>query len=215
MDYQLIRSQRKTLALQIDEYGALIVRAPMRLKASKIEDFIRKKSDWISKKQQNIHTQPLTFKHGDNFYYLGNRYPLLIDNSQCGLSFDFEAFRASTPTKALFNAWYRQNFANIITKRIHYYADKHALCFGKISIRQQKTRWGSCSANNNISFNYLLIMTPMSVIDYVIIHELAHTKHKNHQADFWQLVANMMPEYKQAERYLKQHSARLHQFRSC
>ncbi len=212
MKYQLIRSKRKTLSLQISDSAELLVRAPNRLSVKKIENFIHKKQYWIEKKQTLIkNTKRKMHYHEDEvFLYLGSTYPLkLIHMKKPQIHFDGGCFHLSGDGETHFHAWYKNAFRNIALPRLDYYADLHQLNYNKVYLKAQKTRWGSCSHVNNINLNYLLIMAPMSVIDYVIVHELAHIKHKHHQSEFWQLVEYILPNYHQAKNWLKEQGHQL------
>ena len=214
MDYQLIRSKRKTLSLQINNNAELVVRAPNRLPVKKIEQFIGEKSLWIEKKSNTIsltNTKKPTYNNGEKFLYLGNSYPLNVNtNHQQGLDFNGEVFKLNTGGKAEFLKWYKSAFKKIALPRLKYYANTYQFKYNQVRLKTQKTLWGSCSATNNINLNYLLIRAPMSIIDYVIVHELCHTIHKNHSKDFWQLVESVLPAYKASKTWLKDNGHKLH-----
>jgi hypothetical protein len=214
---QIIRSNRKTLSLSINENSDLVVRAPHRVSDDEIQKFISEKSAWIDKKQRLIKAR---LKDNLNQYsslqclYLGSLYPLKIDNSAVEpISFDGHVFtivnvnreRISLPLKS----WYKKRFIEVALPRLSYFSDKHKLKVNQVRVKEQKTLWGSCSSKNNINLNYLLIMAPMKVIDYVIVHELVHTIHKNHSAKFWQKVATILPNYKDARYWLKENGHQL------
>ena len=213
MNYQLIRSKRKTLSLQINNNAELVVRAPNRLSVKKIEQFIDEKSDWIDKKSSSMHAkkpQISSYTESEKFLYLGNEYPLNVDTTHAkGLRFDGQMFSLSTGGKQEFLAWYKKSFKKIALPRLEYYAKKYHLNYSQVRLKNQKTLWGSCSGTNNINLNYLLIMAPMSVIDYVIVHELCHTIHKNHSKDFWHLVEQIFPNYKADKSWLKKNGHKL------
>ena len=105
--------------------------------------------------------------------------------------------------------WYKKKFREVAIPRLTYFADQYNLSVNQVRIKEQKTLWGSCSSRNNINLNYLLIMAPMNVIDYVIIHELAHTIHRNHSSHFWKTVESMMPNFKEAKTWLKDYGYKL------
>ena len=214
MNYQLIRSKRKTLSLNINSNAELIVRAPNRLSVRKIEQFINEKSNWIDKKSTSIHakkSQKPNYTEGEKFLYLGGEYPLSVNTSHAkGLSFDGQMFSLDMGEKKEFLAWYKAAFKKVALPRLNYYADLYQLNYQQVRLKTQQTLWGSCSSVNNINLNYLLIMTPMSVIDYVIVHELAHTRIKNHSKDFWQLVESILPKYKASKSWLKENGHKLH-----
>ena len=213
MDYQLIRSKRKTLSLQINNNAELIVRAPNRLSIIKIEQFIDEKLNWIEKKSKSISLiKPLkpNYIEGEKFLYLGSEYPLSVNIIHAkGLSFDGEIFRLNSGGKDEFLSWYKVSFKKIALPRIEYYANNYQLSYNQVRLKTQKTLWGSYSSVNNINLNYLLIGAPISVIDYVIVHELCHSVHKNHSKNFWQLVFSILPNYKASKRWLQVNGHRL------
>ena len=213
MDYQLIRSKRKTLSLQINNNAELIVRAPNRLSIIKIEQFIDEKLNWIEKKSKSISLiKPLkpNYIEGEKFLYLGSEYPLSVNIIHAkGLSFDGEIFRLNSGGKDEFLSWYKVSFKKIALPRIEYYANNYQLSYNQVRLKTQKTLWGSYSSVNNINLNYLLIGAPISVIDYVIVHELCHSVYKNHSKNFWQLVFSILPNYKASKRWLQVNGHRL------
>lgn len=215
MNYQLIRTKRKTLALQINQNAQLLVRAPMRLSIKMIEEFIAQKQNWISKKQterlQKVATK-YDYQAGDIFLFLGEKYSLRLTNTGEPVQFKNEqlSLNQNYDGNSAFHWFYKKEFHKIAPSRIEYYAKKHHVNFNKVRFKAQKTRWGSCSNTNNINLNYLLMMAPMSVINAVIAHELAHTRHKNHNKDFYALLSVMIPEYKRADAWLKQNNQKLH-----
>ena len=215
--HQIIRSNRKTLSLSINENADLVVRAPHRASYDEIQKFISEKSTWINNKQRLIKAQ---LEDNENQHlrsqclYLGSLYPLKIDNSNVEpISFNGHMFtitnvnreRISLPLKS----WYKKRFIEVALPRLSYFSDKYKLKVNQVRVKEQKTLWGSCSSKNNINLNYLLIMAPMKVIDYVIVHELVHTIHKNHSAKFWQKVETIMPNYKDARYWLKENGYKL------
>ncbi len=204
-NYKIIRTKRRTISLQIIT-NKLIVRSPKFTPIHIIESFIYKKSSWINKHLTNTSIIK-KYKNGEKFLYLGLEYPLTKTNDKLffnGINFigngSFEDF--------LF--LYKSHFMNLATSRINFFSKKYNLPYNKLSIRAQKTRWGSCSATNNISLNYLLMMAPVAVIDNVIVHELCHTVHKNHAKEFWQLVLKILPDYKIHHKWLKKNSTKLY-----
>ena len=211
---QIIRSNRKTLSISINERAELIVRAPNRISDQKIQDFINEKENWITKNQSVIKARAEdTAKDKNMLLYLGTLFPLKTDNDAKKISFNGEEFLAGLQNKEKTNkslkTWYKNKFKEVAVPRLFYFAEKHNLQVNQVRIKEQKTLWGSCSSRNNINLNFLLIMAPLKVIDYVIIHELAHTIHKNHSVNFWNAVEEIMPNYKEAKRWLKENGYRL------
>lgn len=109
----------------------------------------------------------------------------------------------------LLTTWYRKEAKNIISIRARKYAQSMGQTFGVIHIRDQKSRWGSCSSARNLNFNWRLVMAPEWVMDYVIVHELCHLTHMDHSARFWGLVERYMPDYRTAKQWLKEHGQEL------
>ena len=174
---------------------------------------MHEKSDWISKKSRSIRarkTQAPSYKEGEKFLYLGVEYPLNIDTTQSeGLNFDGQRFSLNQGGKEVFLAWYKSAFKKIALPRLEYYAKNHQLKYQQVRLKNQKTLWGSCSGVNNINLNYLLIGAPIFVIDYVLVHELCHTVHKNHSKSFWKLVETILPNYKASKRWLQDNGYKL------
>ena len=213
---QIIRSNRRTLALQIAPDASLIVRAPERVSKKTILAFVQRKLKWI------LHHQKLAretyrpsvkreFVNGEGFLYLGDwhtlfviqdvRQPLVINEKKFLLS---ESFLPDA--KRLFEHWYRKQAYAVITDRVRRYAKTANLSFKRISITGARKRWGSCGPKGTLNFSWRLIMAPMKVVDYVIVHELAHLEERNHSRKFWDKVRLLFPNYQPAETWLKAHS---------
>lgn len=216
---EIIRSKRKTVSIQIKDDGKLIVRAPLRLSKKNILSIVKKHQNWINTKQQEVIQRKKTlkkFSEGEEFLYLGKYYPLkIVNDNENLLTFDnnfYLSYYCLSNAKEVFSNWYKQNAEKIIKYRTEYYADINNLKYTKIKISNAKTRWGSCSYNGNISINWRLIMAPVEVLDYVIVHELVHLKIDNHSKDFWQNVEKIYPDYKKAKKWLKDNAHLLLQF---
>ena len=97
----------------------------------------------------------------------------------------------------------------IIPQRVRYYADLMGVTYGRITIRMQKSRWGSCSGKGNLNFNCLLMRTPETILDYVVVHELCHLKEMNHSPRFWAEVEKVLPDYKERRKWLKDHESEI------
>ena len=214
---QIIRSNRKTLSLSINENADLVVRAPNRISYDEIEKFISEKSDWIDKKHRQIKAQlkdNLNHNLSSQCLYLGSLYKIKIDNNSIEpISFNGQMFTINNENREtislLLKSWYKKRFMEVALPRLSYFSNKYNLKVNQVRVKEQKTLWGSCSSKNNINLNYLLIMASMKVIDYVIVHELVHTIHKNHSAKFWQKVETIMPNYKDSRYWLKENGYKL------
>lgn len=178
VEINVIRSNRKTMSLELREDGTVLVRAPYRMPDAEIQRFIQEKKDWLAKhlqmqeerKRQEQPVERLTMQEIQEL-----------------------ADRALTE----------------IPKRVAYYAQLLQVDYGRITIRNQKSRWGSCSAKGNLNFNCLLMLTPPEVIDYVVVHELCHRKEMNHSARFWNEVEQILPDYRERRDWLKKNGGRL------
>ena len=171
MDYQILRSRRKTLALELTPRGELLVRAPLRLPKRDIQRFIESKKDWIDAHLAKLpHVTPLT----------PEEHRALI-----------RAAKVDFP------------------QRVSCFAEKMGITYGRITIRSQKSRWGSCSAAGNLSFNCLLMLAPEPVRDYVVVHELCHRKEMNHSPRFWAEVETILPDCRQQRAWLREHGTSL------
>lgn len=208
----LIRSHRKSFALEITEDARLIVRAPRIAGRSAIERLILEKFDWISRKQREaqerlLAKQPRQFRNGEHFFYLGEKIPLRIEyasNRTLALRDEFHlSGKALADPASAFEAWYRNAARLYMTARTAFYAENEGLSGYTIRISGAKKRWGSCSSNRVLSFSWRLVMAPPEIIDYVIVHELAHLVHMNHSRNFWGLVAEMYPDFRSAKTWLK------------
>jgi len=216
---ELILSKRKTIALVVQPDGRLLVRAPLRTNRKLIDAFIVSKTDWIEKTRQMQHARRKSiprhhFAEGEHFWYLGKQYPLrLMPPQRPALQFDlaFTLSENALPQAGKrFEDWYREQARLYLTERVVYFAQRYNFNFQKVKITSARTRWGSCSARGTINFAWRLIMAPPEIIDYVVLHELAHTVHHNHGLSFWSLVQSMVPDYGAKRKWLKQHSQQFH-----
>jgi predicted metal-dependent hydrolase len=215
---KIVHSHRKTLAVIVQRDGKVIVRAPRGMPNDHVRRFVDEKASWIQKKKeeaQQRHAQ--TYRHfaaGELFFYLGQNYPLVIfQGNSPHLTFkdnQFQLAQTALPGAAgVFTAWYQKQAHRVIPPRVHVLADHYGLSFERVRISSARTRWGSCSTRGTLSFTWRLIMAPPEVIDYVIIHELAHTVVQNHSAQFWSKVAEFMPDYTSHLGWLKKNGYRL------
>ena len=214
----IIHSKRKTFALEVKRDGSLVVRVPLRATRAQVEALISQKADWIKAKQELVKSlyppvPPRAYVNGDGFLYLGQSYKLTILDGAAEplvLSDQFYLAHLAQPgAQAVFKAWYRQQAFDVISRRVEWYASRHGFVYQQVKISQARTRWGSCGPTGALSFSWRLVMAPLRVIDYVVVHELAHLKVKNHSRDFWAEVKVLMPDYKVQLAWLKQNGHRL------
>jgi len=215
---QLIRSRRRSLALEVRIDGAVIVRAPYFVTDSVIQKFVSQNREWIDKVYQRTRHQseqfaPKKFIEGEKFLYLGQEYPLHIAGEIGGRLLFEDQFLLSArylpKARKLFDRWYREEAFSILTQRCQFYAPKIGVLYQRIKLSNAKQRWGSCNPKGNLCFNWRLVMAPREILDYVVIHELAHLKELNHSARFWAIVKKVIPSYREAKKWLKDNQPRL------
>jgi predicted metal-dependent hydrolase len=208
----LIHSRRKTVALVIQPDGSLTVRAPLRMPGAAIQEFVQNHAEWIHRKQAQLKASPpppiKRYLDGETFLFLGKAYPLTIVASQRPAlnirAGGFHLANSNLPkARQVFIHWYKAQALAVIAERVAFHAKMNKFSYQKIRISSARTRWGSCSSNGTLSFTWRLVMAPPEVIDYVVVHELAHTQVRNHSPKFWRRVAEVMPEYKRHVAWLK------------
>jgi predicted metal-dependent hydrolase len=207
---QLIRSKRRTLALFIESDGSLIVRAPLRTSGKLIRDFVDSHTLWIEKKQAQARAAAALparqFIPGESFPYLGESYILeVVKDQKKALMLDGNfklAERAREDAQKAFQDWYRAQARQVIKERVNFFSTQYNFQYEKLRIGSARTRWGSCSPTGTLSFSWRLILNPMDVVDYVVIHELVHTVVHNHSKRFWKSVEKILPNYKVFNKWL-------------
>lgn len=179
--FTLIKSNRRTYAISVDKEGAVTVRVPLAASERYISQMLTERQAWI-----------------EEHYSEAKRKASERENSSL-----------TQEQKKALDARYRQAAKEYIPKRVAYFAQFTGGSYKRISIREQKTRWGSCSSKGTLSFHWKLMLAPPAVLDYVVVHELCHLKHMNHSREFWQAVERIMPDYKVHRSWLKEHGDEL------
>jgi predicted metal-dependent hydrolase len=209
---KLIRTRRKTIALIIQSNGSMVVRAPLRATNRQIQQLIDQKAAWIQETREKVkaiypQVAPRQYACGETFLFLGKSHRLEVveqARSPLALNGHFVLAKTALPlAEAVFTRWYRQQARQIITERAACYAAKYGFHYKLVKITSARTRWGSCSSKGALSFTWRLIMAPLEVIDYVVVHELVHTLERNHRKAFWERVQAILPDYKQKIAWLK------------
>jgi predicted metal-dependent hydrolase len=209
---EIIYSRRKTIALIVQPNGKVIVRAPLHTSQRIITEFVKTKYDWLEDtlarvKKKQTSNPTLRYEEGGLFWYLGKQYPLSLVSTQTKIFSFRQGFFLKKDhfpqVKSIFKKWYKQEARSILCERTQYYAQNFGFAFKKIKITSAKTRWGSYSTRGSINFTWRLVMAPLEIIDYVIIHELVHTKILNHSQKFWNQVEQYLPDYRKRRLWLK------------
>lgn len=180
MKVTVIRSNRKTVAIQVNSDLSVTVRAPRSASEKDIEEILKKKEAWISKHIEKI--------------------------KKTKERLEAEPTEKLTREKVIALA---EEALKVIPERVEYFAKVIGVTYGKITIRNQKTRWGSCSSKGNLNFNCLLMLAPPEVLDYVVVHELCHRKQMNHSKAFWLEVEKVLPNYKEVRKWLKEEGSQM------
>jgi predicted metal-dependent hydrolase len=164
---------------------------------------VNKKARWIAEKQELVkgfvtEQGKFSFSDGDSLLFLGKTHGLLKEDTKAITVGDDTIHIPAGTTVAAFVEWLRSEAKTVITPRVKHYAALMGVRYESIKISNAKKRWGSCSSKNALNFAWRLVMCPPSVIEYVVVHELSHITHKNHSAEFWGSVSEVLPEYKEA-----------------
>jgi predicted metal-dependent hydrolase len=215
---KLVRSKRRTIALVVESDSTLTVRAPLTMPEREILAFVASHTAWIQKNQARLRRitppPPKQYRHGERFPLLGEDFPLVITSAtRPALRFTgdhFQLSRSAIPqAREVFTRWYRQEARNILTERVNYLAARHGFHYSSLRISSARTRWGSCSSRGTLSFTWRLILAPRQVIDYVILHELVHTRVRDHSRNFWRHLAELDSGYKKHVLWLKNNGKNL------
>lgn len=227
LEFIIRRGQRKkTVAIHVSSPSQVVVLAPFSLNSEKIREIVKKKAKWILEKQEHLKKLDLLFPKkeftsGEQVLFLGRRYRLKIlagaegepnklqlsgrrlvvtVNSSIAAKEKKEAIK-----KALLD-WYFSEAERIITERVSRYVHFFEAAPKSIMIKDQRRRWASCSQSGILRFNWRIVMAPISILDYVVVHELCHLKIKNHSQNFWKIVSLAIPDYKRRRDWLKTNS---------
>ncbi len=194
----------------IDKDGKLIVRAPLKCKDSEIFDFINKKQNWIIKKQNERKLRPnneeLKIEDGKTINLLGKTYYFSLQNVKRTKILNNQLVLPNQEPKLHLVDFLKKLSKNYIKTRVEEIEKMYNFDYKTIRISSAKTNWGSCSYKNSLNFTYKLMLCPTDIVDYIIVHELTHTKIKNHSKQFYNLVGKIIPDYKEKVKWLKQHS---------
>ena len=200
-------SKAKRLIVKIDNKNNVELVLPKYVTYKEGRQFILSKKEWIKKHLQNFSEKP------EGFWFSGNLIKIEIsEGEKNNLRFDVEKkilfceSKQKINEQQVYEAWLKISAKEYIPDRTFYLANAYGFKVNKITIRNQKTRWGSCNSKCNLSFNLSLMKFAGDIIDYVIIHELCHLKHMNHSEEFWTLVGSFIPDYKSKRKVLKDRS---------
>jgi Predicted metal-dependent hydrolase len=225
-EYSLKSGRRKSLEIKIKNDGQIYVSAPFYMSLKDIEDVLEKKSEWIRdklhiiKQSANINDDLASMT---NVPFMGRDIVINIRENNIKrvyVSFDDNYLNVDIPKgfqvndrniliKEYLKKFYKKYTEDYLKSKLSYYGKSIGVKFSDYKIKDQKSRWGSCSTKGNLNFNFRLSMAPAFVFDYIIVHELCHLLEMNHSQRFWELVKKYYPDYKEAKKWLKNNSQRL------
>ena len=229
LSYELkVSRKRRSIGFQVRAQG-VIVTVPHGLGERLLNEALEAKYDWLVLKLGQVRQQaertprlPSQLMDGDCWPLFGEHLPVRIEQGKChqirvtdaGIQLVFTARQQSQASRwRLWQQWYRQQALHYAEDRVDYWLAQMGSELpqlpASVSVRQYRSRWGSCSSLGELKFNYLLAMVPKDVFDYVVVHELCHLKHMHHGTAFWLMVEVYCPQWKQQRRWLKQHAVGL------
>jgi len=213
ISYRLKKSLRKTTSIYIERDGSVSVLAPEPYDLAKVESLIEKKRSWIYRnlaewEDLNRTRVQREFVNGEGFLYLGRNYRLQLVNDQeqsLILKNGYFCLRKELADSgfAVFKQFYRDRGKERLPERVAVFAAQMGLNPGQLRIMELSNRWASCAASGELNFHWKVMMLPLSILDYVIVHELAHLKYANHTAAFWNLVDKVLPDYQERKAWLR------------
>lgn len=221
IEYELRKSSKaKKMSISVKNCKVTVV-VPTGFTFQYARNFAENNKDWILKqleKQTSLKNSFMCRKYvsGERFLYRGRKYPLkIIQTADANYQVVFKGSRIivyipeklsakeqTNMVRELVNKWYRGQAEKLLPEQVEYYSKLMNIPYNKLKIKEQKTRWGSCSSKGNINLNWRIIMAPNQVMAYVIIHELAHVKYMNHCQEFWKTVSDFLPDYKKWKKWL-------------
>ncbi|QSH42243.1 SprT family zinc-dependent metalloprotease [Lentisphaerota bacterium ZTH] len=214
---RIVRSRRKTLSIHISPNGEVVVRAPLLMPQKLIKQAVMQNSKWISRQRDEYFRRqaehpPPAFKPGDQYYFLGEKYPLeFTSNSAFSRIIELAGcFKTMTAEPEIIRKrlikWYRKEAEFYLNERVQNLSELHNWEVSGIKINSASRRWGSCTSRGTLNFPWRLVMCPPEIIDYVIMHELAHLKEMNHSSRFWHEVEKMCPDFNRHRKYLRENA---------
>lgn len=229
IDYCIKHSPSITdVVITVDWTSGVSVAAPKDIGEDRVEAALRTKAKWMLRKlaefrEIQMPTVHREFISGEKIPYLGRQYRLKVNmdsQEQVSILYQNGRFIASVPKVAnaawrqeqlhqAFRAWYMTHGLSKIEQRVKLFAPRLGVHVSKIMIKDQQARWGSCTKNGTVNINWRILMAPMRIVDYVVVHELAHLIHADHSSEFWTVVGSVMPDYHARKEWLRVHGATL------
>lgn len=217
------QEKSKDVAISVGLGEGIRVSAPIGIELTQLDKILYKKAPWIIKKKAaleeiEVPAAPKEFISGEKFSYLGRNYRLKVHRyyniKNTTLNFKQGRFIAEVPAsmadseketnlKLSFKDWYTLHGSKKVEERLQIYCPKMQLEPSDVVIKEQQKRWGTCTSDGTIYLNWRIMMAPMQIIDYVLVHELAHLKHQNHSPEYWRFVRSILPDYEHRKEWLR------------
>ena len=219
LPYTIRRSARrkKTVAVTVDPAGSILVVAPERLATQRLDAIVTRKARWIVRRIRHVehHGPPLApreFVSGESVLYLGRHYRLKVQSGDLGAAKlrggwlhvpAPSGVQQAGDVRAALVSWFRRHAAERLPERVAAWRAKAGVPIPRVIIADQRKRWGSCNHRGVIRLNWRIIQAPMRLVDYVVVHELVHLRHRGHGRDYWQAVGRVMPDYERRREDLR------------
>lgn len=225
LPYAIRRSPRrkKTVAVTVDAMGGVLLVAPAHLATKELDAMVRRKAPWIDRQIRRMKSRqstpcPREFVSGESILYLGRHYRLKVCMNESGhpkLRGRWLHVPALAGTdqpgqvRAALTSWLRRRAQERLPERVEAWRLKVGVPMPQVLVADQRKRWGSCDQRGTIRLNWRIVQAPMRLVDYVVVHELAHLQHRGHGRDYWQAVGRMMPSYERRRKELRELGGRL------
>ena len=223
LSYTIRRSARrkKTIAVTVDPAGSILVVAPERVGTDRLDTIVGRKAEWIARRIRRAESHgpllsPREFVSGESVRYLGRHYRLKVDAGETGdAKLRGGWLHVPAPggpgdaarVRAGLVSWFRPRAAERLPERVEAWHAKAGVPMPQVKVVSQAKRWGSCDQAGTIRLNWRIIQAPMRLVDYVVVHELVHLRHRGHGRDYWQAVGRVMPDYERRRRDLRERGA--------
>lgn len=216
LNYNIIYSKRKKLQITVERDRSIIVHSPLGVSEERIKILVDSKRQWLFEKTNHSqkylslpHPPGKELVNGESMMYLGKNYKINLvksDTNEIHFAHNFQVpEQLASDGIACFKPWYKQRAKEKILTRVKLHADNLGVKYQELKITESRYQWGSCTPSNNLNINWKLIKAPIYVIDYVIVHELAHLLEENHTQRFWRIVETKQPLMDKAKKWLREH----------
>lgn len=224
VDYELIKSNRKSIEIRLKSNGQVIIKGPKHMLKDQCEKVLEQKWDWIlenlqkfnERQSQENHRQ---YKDKEVFNILGEKVTIKLLRQSLNVSklkklsgewiFSIPEGWDKEKIIEVLIPYFKASLKQYLEDRIRYYEPMFSKKVKSLTIRNQSTKWGSCSSKQGLNFNYRLIFAPLEIIDYLVVHEMSHLEHMNHSKSYWKKVYSVMPDYEKKDQWLKNNGHKL------